>query len=131
MAPPASSKESTMSKLAPFDMSSLDFLSSPYTYYARLHEGDLIYYDAKLKAYFVGKHADVSRILTNPVFTTAPLANRAEPVMRDRVLAQMEGDEHAGKRRIVVHGLHGKAFRARTEDLVRKHTEALLAPFLP
>src|SRR4051794_33775928 len=116
-------KELMMSKLTPFDVTSSDFLASPYSYYARLHEGNLIFHDAKVNAYFVGKYADVHRILTSSVFTTAPVGKRVEPVMHDRVLAQMEGDEHAGKRRIVSRGLHGKAFRERTGMLVRKHTE--------
>jgi pulcherriminic acid synthase len=120
-----------MSKLTPFDVTSASFLNSPYPYYDRLHEGDLMYHDAKLNAYFVGKYVDVSRILTSPTFTTAPLAKRAEPVMRGRVLAQMEGDEHAAKRRTVVHGLHGKGFRERTGMLIRKHAEALLKPHQP
>jgi pulcherriminic acid synthase len=120
-----------VSKLAPFSVTCPEFQASPYASYKRLHDGDLIYYDQNLNAYFVGKYRDVKHILTNPVYTTAPLAKRAEPVMRDRFLAQMEGEEHDGKRRMVVRGLHGKSLRERLSALTRKHTEKLLAPYLP
>ncbi len=50
-----------------------------------------------------------------PNFTTAPLAIRAEPVMGDRVLAQMEGDKHHSKRYTVLSKRTGKIFRMQIE----------------
>ena len=35
-------------------------------------------------------------------FTTKTLAKRAEPVMKDRVLAQMSGHEHKAKKKAIL-----------------------------
>lgn len=119
-----------MSILTRFQIDSADFARDPYPAYERLHREDLMYFDPKYGAYLVGKYEDCVQILTSPTFTTRPLTSRAEPVMRGRVLAQMEGDEHGSKRKIVVRGLNGKSHRERFVPLIRQTAERLLEPFL-
>ncbi|WP_317993642.1 cytochrome P450 [Bartonella gliris] len=63
-------------------------------------------------------------------FTTAPLAVRAQPVMGDRVLAQMEGHEHHSKRHAVLSKLTGKMFRTRYASIIEETIDRLLIPYL-
>lgn len=119
-----------MSKIAVFDVLDRDFQNNPYPIYGELHQDDLVYFDKNFGAYFIGKYADVSRILNDPVFTTAPLAVRAQPVMGDRVLAQMEGTEHAQKRRTVLRGLGGSYFHNTYAPLIETITRQLIAPLI-
>lgn len=117
-----------MAKLIDFNIASVEFQNNPYPHYARLHSEDAIFHDRRVNAYFVGKCEDVQSILTSPDFTTAPLLERAQPVMGDRVLAQMSGSEHASKRRTVLGGLSGRYFRERYAPMIRGISEMLLRP---
>ena len=119
-----------MAKLIDFNIASVEFQSNPYPYYARLHGEDAIFHDRRVGAYFIGKYVDVRSILASPNFTTAPLLERAQPVMGDRVLAQMSGSEHASKRRTVLGGLSGRYFRERYAPMIRGISEMLLRPRL-
>ena len=119
-----------MSKIAFFDVLDRDFQNNPYPIYEELHQDNLIYFDRNLGAYFIGSYPDASRILNDPVFTTAPLAVRAQPVMGDRVLAQMEGKEHAQKRRTVLRGLGGSYFLNTYAPLIDAITRQLIAPLV-
>jgi len=119
-----------MAKLIDFEVASNDFQKDPYPHYTRLHCEDAVLHDKQYGAYFVGKYADVQFILTNSNFTTAPLAERAQPVMGGRVLAQMEGSEHGSKRKTVLSGLSGRYFRERYAPMIRRISEDLLHPRL-
>ncbi|MFD5843031.1 cytochrome P450, cyclodipeptide synthase-associated [Streptomyces chartreusis] len=115
---------------ARFSVLSEDFAADPYRYFSRLREQDAIHYESAIDSYFVSRHRDVKRVLTDhETFTTEMLQVRAEPVMRGPVLAQMTGAEHTAKRKIVVRGFTGQAL----EDQIRAiHANAaeLVAPFL-
>lgn len=115
---------------ARFSVLSEDFAADPYRYFSRLRELDAIHYESAIDSYFVSRHRDVKRVLTDhETFTTEMLQVRAEPVMRGPVLAQMTGAEHTAKRKIVVRGFTGQAL----EDQIRAiHANAaeLVAPFL-
>ncbi|QKZ24166.1 cytochrome P450, cyclodipeptide synthase-associated [Streptomyces chartreusis] len=115
---------------ARFSVLSEDFAADPYRYFSRLREQDAIHYESAIDSYFVSRHRDVKRVLTDhEVFSTEMLQVRAEPVMRGPVLAQMTGAEHTAKRKIVVRGFTGQAL----EDQIRAiHANAaeLVAPFL-
>ncbi|GAA3278223.1 cytochrome P450, cyclodipeptide synthase-associated [Streptomyces lavendulae] len=108
-----------------------DFAADPYRHFARLRERTPVHYEPAVDGYFLSRHRDVKRVLTDhEAFSTATLQVRAEPVMRGPVLAQMTGAEHTAKRKIVIRSFTGSALR----DQVRAvHTNAaeLLAPFLP
>ncbi|OOF33305.1 cytochrome P450, cyclodipeptide synthase-associated [Salinivibrio costicola] len=119
-----------MSKLASLSIYDSNFFTSPYPFYEALHQQDLIYVDEANQSYFVGKYDDVDAILKSPVFTTKPLMVRAEPVMGDRVLAQMEGEEHAAKRKLVMRGLAKDYFVNQYEPMIQQITHDLLVPFL-
>lgn len=115
---------------ARFSVLSEDFAADPYRYFPRLREQDAIHYESAIDSYFVSRHRDVKRVLTDhETFSTEMLQVRAEPVMRGPVLAQMTGAEHTAKRKIVVRGFTGQAL----EDQIRAiHANAaeLVAPFL-
>lgn len=115
-----------MKTLIEFDVTSTEFMADPYPVYNKAHQLNEVLFDRRLNAYFFCHYVDVAHILRSPEFTTAPLAKRAAPVMGDRVLAQMEGDEHHNKRRTVLSGLTSKLFRERYADLICETTEALL-----
>ena len=119
-----------MPNLIEFDVQSSDFQRDPYLTYALLHRNDAVLIDHQFGAYFIGGYADVHRILTSPEFTTEPLAKRAEPVMGDRVLAQMKGPEHDAKRKAVLSGLTGRLFRERYGPMIQRISEDLLSPWL-
>ncbi|WP_185921950.1 hypothetical protein [Streptomyces sp. WAC06614] len=54
-----------------------------------------MHYGPAIDSYFVSRCQDVRRVLTDQqAFDTETLRARAEPVMRGRVLAQMNGAEH-------------------------------------
>ncbi|MFZ3474330.1 cytochrome P450 [Streptomyces sp. 4.24] len=113
-----------------FSVLSEEFASAPQLFFARLREHAPVHHEPSIDAYFLSRHQDVRRVLTDhEAFTTEMLQVRAEPVMRGRVLAQMTGAEHTAKRKIFVRGFTGQALR----DQVRAvHTRAaeLVAPFL-
>lgn len=91
---------------------SAEYKSNPYLYINRLDKSENIIYDKTLTSYLAVSYDAVRYVLTNAnIFTTKPLAERAEPVMRGKVLAQMEGNEHKIKRRIVLHEITGKLLK--------------------
>lgn len=116
-----------MRKIIDFNAMDSHFQRDPYPTYELLHSSNAILLDTKLNAYFFGHREDILKILRSREFTTTPLAERAEPVMGDRVLAQMEGQEHYSKRRAVLSGLTGKKFREHYAKMIEHITDQLLA----
>ncbi|MFE4581274.1 cytochrome P450, cyclodipeptide synthase-associated [Streptomyces chartreusis] len=115
---------------ARFSVLSEDFAADPYRYFSRLREQDAIHYESAIDSYFVSRHRDVKRVLTDhETFTTEMLHVRAEPVMRGPVLAQMTGAEHTAKRKIVVRGFTGQALEEQIRAIHANAAE-LVAPFL-
>ncbi|MFH8693855.1 cytochrome P450, cyclodipeptide synthase-associated [Streptomyces chartreusis] len=115
---------------ARFSVLSEDFAADPYRYFSRLREQDAIHYESAIDSYFVSRHRDVKRVLTDhETFTTEMLQVRAEPVMRGPVLAQMTGAEHTAKRKIVVRGFAGQALEEQIRAIHANAAE-LVAPFL-
>jgi len=113
-----------------FQILSKEFLTDPYKYYSQLQCSTAVYFDENLKAYFISKYRDVNHILTDPTFTTKPLAERAEPVMGGRVLAQMEGPEHTNKRKLIVRELNSPATRKSFSDKILRIALLLLEPLV-
>ncbi|WP_105995323.1 cytochrome P450, cyclodipeptide synthase-associated [Staphylococcus agnetis] len=86
-----------------------DYEINPIPYFEFLRENDPVHYEKSVDAYFVSNYEDVRFILkNNEIFTTKTLAKRAEPVMKDRVLAQMTGREHKSKKKAILKGMTGK-----------------------
>lgn len=82
---------------------------NPTSYFKYLWENDPVHYEDSINAYFISNYKDVKYALkNNEVFTTKTLAKRAEPVMKDRVLAQMSGHEHKAKKKAILKGMTGK-----------------------
>ncbi|WP_329493971.1 cytochrome P450, cyclodipeptide synthase-associated [Kitasatospora herbaricolor] len=114
-----------------FSILSADFAADPYRYFAGLRERSRVHHEPAIDSYFLSRHQDVKRVLTDhEAFTTRTLQVRAEPVMRGPVLAQMTGAEHTAKRGIVVRGFTGQALEGQVRA-VRDNTAELVAPFLP
>ena len=113
-----------------FDVTSKEFQDNPYQQYEEVHEKNLILFDEGIDAYFIGRYRDVDHILKSADFSTAPLAKRAEPVMGDRVLAQMTGKEHSAKRKAVLSGLTGKLFRDKHAKMITETTNSILENYL-
>ncbi|MGV9271399.1 cytochrome P450, cyclodipeptide synthase-associated [Kitasatospora sp. NPDC003701] len=114
-----------------FSILSEDFAAAPHRYFARLREQSPVHYEPELDSYFLSRHRDVRRVLTDhDAFTTETLQVRAEPVMRGPVLAQMTGAEHTAKRKIVVRGFTGPALQDQIR-VIRANAAELVAPFLP
>ena len=113
-----------------FDVTSKEFQDDPYKQYEEIHKKNLILFDESINAYFIGRYHDVDQILKSPDFSTAPLAKRAEPVMGDRVLAQMTGKEHSAKRKAVLSGLTGKLFREKHAKMITETTNSILEKYL-
>ncbi|MFJ3579773.1 cytochrome P450, cyclodipeptide synthase-associated [Streptomyces rubiginosohelvolus] len=113
-----------------FSVLSDEFAADPYGYFAGLREQAPVHYDPAVGSFFLSRHQDVRRVLTDHrAFTTKTLQARAEPVMRGPVLAQMTGAEHTAKRGIVVRGMTGEALREQVRA-VRADAAELLAPLL-
>ncbi|EJA7032333.1 cytochrome P450 [Salmonella enterica] len=84
----------------------------PYSHIDLLDKRENIIYDQTLKSYLAISYDAVQYVLNNSdIFSTKPLAERAEPVMRGKVLAQMEGKEHKTKRRIILRQITGSILR--------------------
>lgn len=86
--------------------------------------------DSHTKAYLLVHYSQVTQVLRSPDFTTAPLASRAQPVMGERVLAQMEGREHHTKRKAVLSQLTGRLFREQHAQSIKQIVHGLLSPLL-
>ncbi|MFJ3880095.1 cytochrome P450 [Streptomyces sp. NPDC090077] len=114
-----------------FSILSEEYAAAPHRWFAHLRERAPVHHEPALGSFFLSRHEDVRRVLTDhEAFTTDILEVRAEPVMRGRVLAQMTGAEHTAKRRIVVRSFTGDALREQART-VRAHAAELLAPLLP
>ncbi len=109
-----------MRNVIKFNVMDKNFQKNPYNIYQTVHSSNSVLWDENLKAYFFGHYEDVSAILKDTRFTTAPLAVRAEPVMGDRVLAQMEGHEHHSKRHAILSKLTGKCSARTILKLLKK-----------
>lgn len=116
-----------MRNIIEFDFMDPTFQRNPVPMYERMHAMDAIFLDRGLDAYFLGRHDDVSQALRSLAFTTTPLAESAQPVMGDRVLAQMEGKEHASKRRLVLSAFSGRQNRERHSQIIDRITAELLS----
>lgn len=116
-----------MRNIIEFDVMDPSFQRNPLPMYERLHASDAILLDPRIDTYFLGRHEDVAQALRSPAFTTAPLADSAQPVMGDRVLAQMEGEEHKAKRRLVLSAFSGRQNRERHSRIIARVTSALLS----
>ncbi|WP_327134896.1 cytochrome P450, cyclodipeptide synthase-associated [Streptomyces sp. NBC_01343] len=113
-----------------FSVLSEDFATDPYRHFARLRERTPVHYEPGIDSYFLSRHEDVKRVLTDHEgFTTETLQVRAEPVMRGPVLAQMTGAEHTAKRKIVVRAFTGQALHDQIRA-IRANAAELMAPFL-
>ncbi|WP_350306486.1 cytochrome P450, cyclodipeptide synthase-associated [Photorhabdus viridis] len=119
-----------MAKLSYFNINDPKFIKNPYDFYDILHQQDLVYFEQSQNSYFIGKYEDVDAILKSSIFNTRPLTERAEPVMGNRVLIQMEGEEHACKRKLMMQGLSRNHFSLYYEPMIRKITEDLLQPYI-
>lgn len=106
------------------------FAADPYRHFARLREESPVHYEPAIDSYFLSRHQDVKRVLTDhEMFSTRTLQARAEPVMRGPVLAQMTGAEHTAKRKIVVRGFTGQALQHQ-KRAIHANVAELMAPFL-
>ncbi|MER6444221.1 cytochrome P450, cyclodipeptide synthase-associated [Streptomyces venezuelae] len=113
-----------------FSILSEDFGAAPHRYFAHLRERAPVHHEPAIDSYFLSRHEDVKRVLTDhDAFTTETLQVRAEPVMRGPVLAQMTGAEHAVKRRIVVRAFTGPALADQIRTVQATAAE-LMAPLL-
>lgn len=101
--------------------------ANPYSNYMKMHNANSVLYDRQMNAYFFGHHEDVVSILRSPDFTTEPLADRAQPVMGGRVLAQMEGREHRSKRHAILQGLSGNKFREHYACVINDLTSEIIS----
>ncbi|WP_399477945.1 cytochrome P450 [Xenorhabdus griffiniae] len=66
----------------------------------------------------------------NNIFSTEPLAARAEPVMRGRVLAQMSGDEHRIKRSLIVRQITGNILKEFYEDFLSRICDNIISDLI-
>ncbi|MGW2987789.1 cytochrome P450, cyclodipeptide synthase-associated [Streptomyces goshikiensis] len=113
-----------------FSVLSEDFSADPYCHFAQLRERAPVHYEPAIDSYFLSRHEDVKRVLTDhEAFTTETLQVRAEPVMRGPVLAQMTGAEHTVKRGIVVRAFTGQALQDQIRA-IHANAEEIMAPFL-
>lgn len=115
-----------MATICEFDVQSDSFQSDPWKLYARVHSEDLVLKDRSTGSFFLGRYAQVHRVLGSSLYTTAPLAVRAQPVLGARVLAQMEGVEHAVKRRAVLSQLTARRFREHHAALLEQLVDQLI-----
>ncbi|MBS9435020.1 cytochrome P450, cyclodipeptide synthase-associated [Photorhabdus hainanensis] len=118
-----------MAKLSSFNIHDPKFIKNPYDFYDILHKQDLVYFDQPRNGYFIGKYEDVDTILKSSIFNTKPLTE-PESVMGDRVLIQMEGEEHTCKRKLMMQGLLRDYFNSHYDPMIRKITEDLLQPHI-
>ncbi|MFD7411946.1 cytochrome P450 [Kitasatospora purpeofusca] len=113
-----------------FSILSEEFAAAPERYFGQLREHAPVHHEPALDAWFLSRHRDVRRVLTDhEAFSTATLRVRAEPVMGGPVLAQMTGAEHTAKRGIVVRAFTGPALREQVRTL-RANAVELLGPLL-
>lgn len=77
---------------------SKEYDKNPYNFIKSLDRTQNLINDSSLNARVVICYKTAKEILSkHDIFTTEPLTERAEPVMRGKVLAQMSGGEHKQK----------------------------------
>lgn len=105
---------------------SSEYETNPIPTFEALREQSPIHYDEEVDAYLISRYEDVKYILkNNELFTTQTLATRAEPVMKDRVLAQMKGHEHRGKKSAILKGMTGK-YLEKLIPIIKKRTNNII-----
>lgn len=83
-----------------------DALHDPYTIYREMREHGRVYHDEVADAWCVLDFGLVQEVLQNSGdFSSKHLADRAEPVLGARVLAQMTGTEHKEKKAVTMQGI--------------------------
>ncbi|MEQ5055976.1 cytochrome P450 [Klebsiella michiganensis] len=89
-----------------------EYKLNPYLYIENLDRSKRVIVDSTLGTKVVICYKTAKEILSkNDIFSTEPLAARAEPVMRGKVLAQMHGDEHKLKRSMITRKITGGMLR--------------------
>jgi pulcherriminic acid synthase len=101
------------------DLLSTQFVADPHLTLKAVQGTNTPLQDKHTNAYLILHHSHVTQVLRSSDFTTAPLASRAQPVMGERVLAQMEGCEHHGKRKAILSQLTGRLFREQYAHSIR------------
>lgn len=85
---------------------------NPYVLIDNLNKSEDVIFDETLNSHLAISYDAVRHILKNHnIYTTKPLAERAEPVMKGKVLAQMEGEEHRIKRHIILQQFTGNILK--------------------
>ena len=113
------------------DLLSTQFVADPHLTLKAVQGTNTPLQDNHTNAYLILHHSHVTQVLRSSDFTTAPLASRAQPVMGERVLAQMEGCEHHGKRKAILSQLTGRLFREQYAHSIRHIIHEVLGPLLP
>lgn len=108
-----------------------EYRIDPYKYIDLLDKTDNIIYDKTLNAHLAISYDAVRSILGNSVlFSTKPLSKRAEPVMRGKVLAQMEGNEHKIKKSMLLHQFTGRVLKDYYHPKLTNLCDSLLTEIL-
>ena len=106
------------------------YSKDPYKFFPYFRTQEPVFYEESIDCYFVSNYEDVKYVLENEeIFTTKTLAKRAQPVMRDRVLAQMTGKEHKEKKKMIMKGLTGENLK-RLLSLFKQNAIEVLKPYL-
>ncbi|MBH9582132.1 cytochrome P450, cyclodipeptide synthase-associated [Staphylococcus felis] len=107
-----------------------EYKINPISYFQFFRENDPVHYEKSVNAYFISNYKDVKYVLqNNDTFTTKTLAERAEPVMKDRVLAQMSGQEHKSKKKAILKGITGK-YLENLMPILEKRTNDIINQFI-
>ncbi|MEJ7218493.1 cytochrome P450, cyclodipeptide synthase-associated [Staphylococcus gallinarum] len=105
---------------------SREYETDPVTTFEVLRKESPIHYDEEVDAYLISRYEDVKYVLKNSdLYTTKTLARRAQPVMKDRVLAQMKGHEHKGKKSAILKGMKGK-YLDKLIPMIKKRTNDII-----
>ena len=105
---------------------SSEYETNPVPTFEELRKKSPVHYDEDVDAYLISRYDDVKYVLkNNDIFTTKTLATRAEPVMKDRVLAQMKGHEHKGKKAAILKGMTGK-YLEKLVPIIKKRTNDII-----
>lgn len=95
--------------LTELTMLSKEYNTNPYDFIEKLDRCHRIIFDNSLNAKVAICYQTVKTLLANTtVFSSELLAVRAEPVMRGKVLVQMQGEEHKHKKAMMAGQLTGR-----------------------